>query len=36
MARWGDFERRFPIFVYPLRVQGATGEPLAAAGAASR
>jgi hypothetical protein len=20
MARWGDFERRFPIYVYPLRV----------------
>ncbi len=20
MARWGDFERRFPVYVYPLRV----------------
>ena len=20
MARWGDFERRFPIYVYPTEV----------------
>jgi hypothetical protein len=20
MRRWGDFERRFPIYVYPMRV----------------
>jgi hypothetical protein len=32
MARWGEFERRFPIYVYPVRiVEPATMAPLVAA-----
>jgi hypothetical protein len=32
MARWGDFERRFPIYVYPVRVnEPAAMMPLVAA-----
>jgi hypothetical protein len=32
MARWGEFERRFPIYVYPVRiVEAATMAPLVAA-----
>ncbi|MCC7473932.1 MAG: hypothetical protein IT425_00930 [Pirellulales bacterium] len=26
LVRWGDFERRFPVFVYPLRTAAATGS----------
>jgi hypothetical protein len=36
MARWGDFERRFPIYVYPLRGHDAVREPFATAGASDR
>jgi hypothetical protein len=33
MARWGDFERRFPMYVYPLRVvQQEVMSPLVASG----
>jgi hypothetical protein len=28
MARWGDFERRFPVYVYPLRMTQPATEPL--------
>jgi hypothetical protein len=32
MTRWGDFERRFPIYVYPVRVSEPVAyEPLVAA-----
>jgi hypothetical protein len=33
MARWGDFERRFPIYVYPAAAVKAatTAPPLTAA-----
>jgi hypothetical protein len=27
MTRWGDFERRFPIYVYPLRTVAPTSNP---------
>lgn len=27
MTRWGDFERRFPIYVYPLRIVAPTTNP---------
>jgi hypothetical protein len=35
MARWGDFERRFPVYVYPLRTPEPVREPYATAGARS-
>lgn len=31
MARWGDFERRFPVYVYPLRVSQPAPPPYATA-----
>jgi hypothetical protein len=37
MARWGDFERRFPIYVYPAgAVASAVANPFAAAGGYAR
>jgi hypothetical protein len=29
MARWGDFERRFPVYMYPLRIAQPAREMLA-------
>jgi hypothetical protein len=29
MARWGDFERRFPVYMYPLRIAQPARELLA-------
>jgi hypothetical protein len=26
MARWGDFERRFPVYVYPLRINAPASD----------
>jgi hypothetical protein len=36
MARWGEFERRFPVYVYPARATEAAPDLYAAAGASSR